>query len=100
MGHYQFICVIMSNVGQALLKSIKLPVEWEAYDCTRSIKLPGKPLMRIRNRRKKTRSEKDDFVDTGRIKPNRRKQEEWVQQLGNASCGICIYKNSIVPVSA
>jgi hypothetical protein len=78
----------------------KLPVEWEAYDCTRSIKLPGKPLMRELGTDKKNKIRERRFVDTGRIKPNRRKQEEWIQQLANASCGICSYKNSIGPVSA
>lgn len=75
-------------------------MECEACDCTRSIKLPGKPLMMELGTDKKTRSEKNDFVDMGRIKLNRKKQKEGTQQLGNASCGIFSNKNSIGPVFA
>ena len=50
-------------------------MECEACDCTRSIKLPGKPLMEESGIGKNTGSERNDFVDIGRIKLNRKKQK-------------------------
>jgi len=56
-------------------------MECEACDCTRNIKLPGKPLMEELGIGKNTRSERNDFVDIGRMEINRKKQKEGIQQL-------------------
>ena len=58
-------------------------MECEACDCTRSIKLPGKPLIEELGIGKNTRSERNDFVDRGRMKLNRKKQKVGIQQLRN-----------------
>jgi len=75
-------------------------MECEACDCTRSIKLPGKPLMEELGIGKNTRSERNDFVDIGRMKINRKKQKEGIQQLRNVA-GIALgNKNITRPVFA
>jgi hypothetical protein len=75
-------------------------MECEACDCTRSIKLPGKPLMEELGIGKNTRPERNDFVDIGRMKINRKKQKEGIQQLRNVA-GIAFgNKNSPRPVFA
>ena len=51
----------------------KLPVEWEAYDCTRSIRLPGKPLMRELGTDKKNKIRERRFCGHG---SNKTKQKE------------------------
>jgi hypothetical protein len=51
----------------------KLPVEWEAYDCTRSIKLPGKPLMRELGTDKKKQDQRKTICGHG---SNKTKQKE------------------------
>ena len=75
-------------------------MECEACDCTRSIKLPGKPLMEELVIGKNTRSERNDFVDIGRIKLNRKKQKEGIQQLRNVASIAFDNKNNTRPVFA
>ena len=56
----------------------------EACDCTRSIKLPGKPLVdELGFGKEEAEPKKDKFVDMGRIKLNRKKQKEGIQGLKN-----------------
>src|SRR5919112_395095 len=75
-------------------------MECEACDCTRSIKLPGKPLIDDLGINKNTRSEGNDFVDRGRMKLNRKKQKEGIQQLRNV-VGIAFgNKNTTRPIFA
>jgi hypothetical protein len=87
------------EVKDARLRS-ECTMECEACDCTRSIKLPGKPLMEELGMGKNTRPERNDFVDTGRMKLNRKKQKEGIQQLRNVAGIAFINKNSIMPVYA
>jgi hypothetical protein len=75
-------------------------MECEACDCTRSIKLPGKSLMEELGIGKNTRSERNDFVDIGRMKLNRKKQKEGIQQLRNVAGIAFDNKNSTRPVFA
>lgn len=87
------------EVKDARLRS-ECTMECEACDCTRSIKLPGKPLMKELGIGKNTGSERSDFVDIGRMKLNRKKQKDGIQQLRNVD-GIAIRnENSIRPVFA
>jgi hypothetical protein len=87
------------EVKDARLRS-ECTMECEACDCTRSIKLPGKPLTEELGIGKNTGSERIDFVDIGRMKLNRKKQKEGIQQLRNVA-GIAIRnENSIRPVFA
>lgn len=59
-------------------------MECEACDCTRSIKLPGKPLVdELGFCREEAEPKKGNFVDMGRIKLNRKKQKEGIQGLKN-----------------
>ena len=51
-------------------------MECEFCDCTRNIKLLGKPLMDELNTLMKSQSYHDNFIDIGRIKLNRKKQKE------------------------
>jgi hypothetical protein len=55
-------------------------MECEFCDCTRNIKLPGKPLisrLEINN----DESVKSNFIDIGRLNLNRKKQKEGIQGL-------------------
>ena len=58
-------------------------MECEFCDCTRSIKLPGKPLMNEISISTNEEYEKadTDFMDIGRIKLNRKKQKEGIYAL-------------------
>jgi hypothetical protein len=64
----------------------KCTMECEACDCTRAIKLPGKPLTDRLNLVKDVRKgESDDtrFTDYGRVVLNRRKQRQGIDALRN-----------------
>jgi hypothetical protein len=56
-------------------------MECEFCDCTRNIKLPGKPLIYEFNTLMKSEPYHDNFIDIGRIKLNRKKQKEGVYAL-------------------
>jgi hypothetical protein len=57
-------------------------MECESCDCTRSIKLPGKSLAdELDISQEKSRNHNSYFVDTGRLKLNRRKQLEGLGSL-------------------
>jgi hypothetical protein len=57
-------------------------MECEFCDCTRSIKLPGKPLMAELDIAPKEEENLNlDFTDIGRIKHNRKKQKEGIVAL-------------------
>jgi hypothetical protein len=56
-------------------------MECEFCDCTRNIKLPGKPLMDEFNTLMKSQPYHDNFIDLGRIKLNRKKQKEGIYAL-------------------
>ena len=60
-------------------------MECEFCDCTRNIKLPGKPLMGELNTLMKSQPYHDNFMDIGRIKLNRKKQKEGVYALKSLS---------------
>lgn len=60
-------------------------MECEFCDCTRNIKLPGKPLMDELNTLMKSQSYHDNFIDIGRIKLTRKKQKEGVYALKSLS---------------
>jgi hypothetical protein len=59
--------------------------ECEFCDCTRSIKLPGKSLSDELDIPKEESRKNDDnkFVDIGRLKLSRRKQQEGIESLRN-----------------
>jgi hypothetical protein len=59
----------------------KCTMECEACDCTRAIKLPGKPLKEILNLLPKKETEVTKFIDFGRIVLNRRKQRVGIEAL-------------------
>lgn len=64
----------------------KCTMECEACDCTRAIKLPGKPLIdRLNLVKDVQKRESDDtrFTDFGRVVLNRRKQREGIDALRN-----------------
>jgi hypothetical protein len=54
-------------------------MECEFCDCTRSIKLPGKPLSDELDISKDNSN--SEFIDIGRLKLNRRKQQEGIESL-------------------
>jgi hypothetical protein len=59
-------------------------MECEFCDCTRSIKLPGKSLSGELNLPKEEVCNNDNkFVDIGRLKLNRKKQQEGIESLRN-----------------
>ena len=60
-------------------------MECEFCDCTRSIKLPGKSLSDELDIPKEESRKNDDnkFVDIGRLKLSRRKQQEGIESLRN-----------------
>ena len=63
-------------------------MECEFCDCTRAIKLPGKSLLDELHVNRQEEEEEDEeltFVDIGRIKLNRRKQREGLEELKNIS---------------
>jgi hypothetical protein len=60
-------------------------MECEFCDCTRNIKLPGKPLMDELSTLMKSQPYHDNFIDIGRIKINRKKQKEGVYALKSLS---------------
>jgi hypothetical protein len=65
----------------------KCTMECEACDCTRAIKLPGKPLIEKLNLVKDVLQERKidstSFLDIGRIVLNRRKQRQGIDALKN-----------------
>lgn len=66
----------------------KCTMECEACDCTRAIKLPGKPLIDRLNlvkdvQKRETESGDIRFTDYGRVVLNRRKQREGIDALRN-----------------
>jgi hypothetical protein len=64
----------------------KCTMECEACDCTRAIKLPGKPLIDRLNLVKDVQNRESDdtrFTDFGRLVLNRRKQREGIDALRN-----------------
>jgi hypothetical protein len=65
----------------------KCTMECEACDCTRAIKLPGKPLIEKLNLVKDVLEERKidstRFLDIGRILLNRRKQRQGIDALKN-----------------
>jgi hypothetical protein len=59
-------------------------MECEGCDCTRSIKLPGKSLAdELDIPREDPRKTRSKFVDIGRLKLNRRKQQQGLESLKN-----------------
>jgi len=59
-------------------------MECEFCDCTRNIKLPGKPLMdelRITSKEERCGNYNAEFTDIGRIRLNRKKQKEGIIAL-------------------
>jgi len=56
-------------------------MESEFCDCTRNIKLPGKPLMDELSTLMTSQPYHDNFIDIGRIDLNRKKQKEGVYAL-------------------
>jgi hypothetical protein len=65
----------------------KCTMECEACDCTRAIKLPGKPLVEKLNLGKDVLNQKEidstRFTDFGRLVLNRRKQSQGITALKN-----------------
>ncbi len=65
----------------------KCTMECEACDCTRAIKLPGKPLVEKLNLVKDVLHQKEidstRFIDFGRLVLNRRKQRQGIDALKN-----------------
>src|SRR5437867_9259671 len=64
----------------------KCTMECEACDCTRAIRLPGKPLIEKLNLVKdvhETEIDSTRFTDYGRVVLNRRKQREGIDALKN-----------------
>jgi hypothetical protein len=59
-------------------------MECEFCDCTRSIKLPGKLLSdELDIPKEESGNSNSEFIDIGRLKLNRRKQQEGIQSLRN-----------------
>jgi hypothetical protein len=59
-------------------------MECEFCDCTRSIKLPGKSLSdELDIPKEESRKNDNKFVDIGRLKLSRRKQQEGIESLRN-----------------
>jgi hypothetical protein len=57
-------------------------MECEFCDCTRSIRLPGKSLSGELNLPKEE-TDRSEFVDIGRLKLSRKKQQEGIESLRN-----------------
>jgi len=72
--------VNVSEVKDARLRD-QCTMECEFCDCTRNIKLSGKPLMDELNMLMKSKPYHDNFIDIGRIKLNRKKQKEGLHAL-------------------
>jgi hypothetical protein len=68
----------------------KCTMECEACDCTRAIKLPGKPLIEklnlVKDVLQERKIDKTRFLDIGRIVLNRRKQRQGIDALKNILC--------------
>ena len=59
-------------------------MECEFCDCTRSIKLPGKSLSgQLDIPKEESGNSNGEFIDIGRLKLNRRKQQEGIESLRN-----------------
>jgi hypothetical protein len=59
-------------------------MECEFCDCTRSIKLPGKSLSdKLNISKEESDNSNSEFIDIGRLKLNRRKQQEGIESLRN-----------------
>lgn len=65
----------------------KCTMECEACDCTRAIRLPGKPLIEklnlVKDVLQETKIDSTRFLDIGRIVLNRRKQRQGIDALKN-----------------
>jgi hypothetical protein len=65
----------------------KCTMECEACDCTRAIKLPGKPLIEklnlVRDGLQEKKIDSTRFLDIGRLVLNRRKQRQGIDALNN-----------------
>ena len=65
----------------------KCTMECEACDCTRAIKLPGKPLIEklnlVKDVLQERKIDKTRFLDIGRIVLNRKKQRQGIDALKN-----------------
>jgi hypothetical protein len=65
----------------------KCTMECEACDCTRAIKLPGKPLIEklnlVKDGLQERKIDSTRFLDIGRIVLNRRKQRQGIDALKN-----------------
>ena len=72
-------------------------MECEFCDCTRSIKLPGKSLSDELDISKGESISSGDFMDIGRLKLNRRKQQVGIESLGNLLDNV---EDNIKPVFA
>ena len=73
-------------------------MECEFCDCTRRIKLPGKPLAdELDIPKEEAHSNDNKFVDIGRLKLNRKKQQEGIESLRNL---LQNGKNSVKPIFA
>src|SRR5947209_17988588 len=74
----------VSEVRDARLRD-QCTMECEFCDCTRNIKLPGKPLMDelgiLMTRQPYYDNRSTNFIDIGRIRFNRKKQKEGVYAL-------------------
>lgn len=60
-------------------------MECEFCDCTRNIRLPGKPItteLHI-NKENEKEGKLDEFIDIGRLRLNRKKQKEGIEGLRN-----------------
>jgi hypothetical protein len=59
-------------------------MECEFCDCTRSIKLPGRSLSdELHISKEESGNSNSEFIDIGRLKLNRRKQQEGIESLRN-----------------
>ena len=73
-------------------------MECEFCDCTRSIKFPGKPLSdELDIPKEEAYSNDNKFVDIGRLKLNRKKQQVDIESLRNL---LHNGKNSVKPIFA
>ncbi|MGH9925908.1 MAG: hypothetical protein ACRD5B_11095 [Nitrososphaeraceae archaeon] len=60
-------------------------MECEFCDCTRNIRLPGKPIVNELHidKEEKKEGKLDEFIDIGRLRLNRKKQKEGIEGLRN-----------------
>jgi hypothetical protein len=76
-------------------------MECEFCDCTRAIKLPGKPLLdELHIKTREDCAELDNLVDIGRIKLNRKKQREGLDGLKSVIVTNGINNQKVKPIFA